>query len=1227
MNSKREPKRLLCIEHDAVQSKDVRSGATLRIDLKTLTVVGVRHPEKTKWIDEETKGGDSTSKQKYFLHTPSLYRKLPKYREKGRESRFELIEKLGQGAAGVVYSLHDANCDREVAVKVLREDISFDCPVDVEKFISEARVVASLEHPNIIPIYDLEVDETGRVFICMRKVHGHTLGDYVERRMKEESDPQVKDFNDLVRVFLKVCDALAYAHSRGRVHQDVKPQNIMMGRFGQVFLIDWGASVFDGDEVALTPVYMSPEQAQGEAPSPMDDVYCLGATLFHCLTLRFPIQSPSLGDLWKKKEKGLIDEPTEEERAKIPPPLLAIAMKAMAPDRENRYQTVEELSEDLMNYQAGLAVTAHTDSLLEFLLRYYRRHLPLFWSLCATVAILIGSVAFFQYQRSKEHAGWGQPIQVETFEDDSWEDRWVGFGGSFDSNSGRLITQGDRMHMLVYRKKLEGSTAIEFEGEMLPGSPECDISLVWLQDVDWSEDGSRMLSFHRPVWLQVGAWGNAFACIKEQSTLDFKQFRLKHGKVYKIRAEIEGRDISIFVNGKRICYHRRAFPLSSGYICLYGYFKGKAFDNVKVYTKRLPEKVSITQVPDTYVQDGLYEEAIKHYDQIIRSHQGKTIALESIYRKGLCYELLGRDEDAYKTWEHLRDTELEDNLRYHLLERKFKSNHHELVLSNFKALYEDADDSLRKRLRIQWGAFFRKLAQEDKRSTIEDYVAMRDELFRDEAIHHNELASYFLRLTEYETVLERFPDQPWACAQAMLRLGRYQELVDAYPEQRGQASIALARLGKTSEALSRYPEQQNNVLKDLRARKCWNEIVANFAHSPDTVVNALAATGRYQEILDRYPADEHARAVALLGLGRNAEVLRHPTAEKECAQALLRMGQFERVLQRYPEEKDAKLIAHRRLGRLKQYLNAPKGKAHHEALMHYGKFQEILKTYEDNEHYCVAALGHRGEFDEIVKRHQATLWGPAWALAMQGRWQNALNANPDEEWARISMLQRQGKNEQVLSDYPAYRKRCAESLLYLGRYDDVLSDYPDQRYVNATALLYLGREDEVLERYQDYHSSCIQAMYLKYLKQHIATGSTNRPAQLTDDYVGFADGAMFSHFLMPAFLDFLAGTPQKLSWRYKDIVRDHKHVFHQRLWHQAAYILGKIDDGQFLAQPYRMVVEADLLLAQAMRAEVQENPQQALEFYRRHAALPNHAKTINPVLKAFVDWRIRALRE
>ena len=267
--------------------------------------------------------------------------------------RYSLLETIGEGGMGVVYRALDAELGREVAVKVLRTATD---PGLAARFRQEARVLARLEHPGIVPVHDAGVLSDGRAFYVMTLVRGQPLATRARA---------LATLPERLRLFQRICEPVAFAHSQQVVHRDLKPANVMVGLFGEVLVMDWGvakvlgvadhpSNASDGSGVHTghgtvlgTPGYMAPEQAAG-TQADVDhraDQYSLGSVLNEML-------------------EGLA----------IPPAVRAIAARAMAPVPELRYPDVTEMASDIDRFLDGEPVGAYPESALERLVRIASRH-------------------------------------------------------------------------------------------------------------------------------------------------------------------------------------------------------------------------------------------------------------------------------------------------------------------------------------------------------------------------------------------------------------------------------------------------------------------------------------------------------------------------------------------------------------------------------------------------------------------------------------------------------------------------------------------------------------------------------------------------------------------------------------------------------------------------------------------------------------------------------------
>lgn len=407
------------------------------------------------------------------LDAPALSRRLGIDDAAG--DRFRFLQLLGAGGIGRVLLAEDRNLRREVAIKTPLPAQVVDRSA-IEAFVTEARVTASLEHPGIAPVHDLDLSSDGQIYYTMRRVHGRTLGSLIGDAIASGRRPaEIAGPNELVNIFLKVCDAIAYAHDRGVIHRDLKPDNIMIGRFGEVLVLDWGASS-SGTSPANqgqffgTPAFMSPEQARLEQLDGRSDVWSLGATLYQALLLRFPQSDADDQRFWQRRRSGELDLQPLASLQPAERPLLAIAARAMEGDLGQRYQSVGALADDLRAYQSGQAMAAWRGSWFERARRWHRTWGRTLWMACAMAATIAVAGWIVWGERLKEVATWGHPMLAERFADGSWQERWEIAPGAFVVQDGRLLSAASGPAIARLRTRIAPPVAVEFEGEMMPGS-------------------------------------------------------------------------------------------------------------------------------------------------------------------------------------------------------------------------------------------------------------------------------------------------------------------------------------------------------------------------------------------------------------------------------------------------------------------------------------------------------------------------------------------------------------------------------------------------------------------------------------------------------------------------------------------------------------------------------------------------------------------------------------
>jgi serine/threonine-protein kinase len=361
-------------------------------------------------------------------------------------SHYTLTRVHGQGGLGRVWLARDMRLNREVALKEILPKRDED-PVAQRRLVREAQVTGQLEHPNIVPVYELSRgEEEESTFYVMRYVRGQTLRAAIKEhhRMRQEGAEDPIGLCRLLQSFIDVCNAVGYAHAHGVIHRDLKPANVMLGPFGEVTVLDWGlaklvtqpAEQSDETAVMLPPTgeadltmpgqalgtlgYMAPEQADphGSVVDSRTDVYGLGAILFEILTCVPPHRGTREEDLRSRIVHSPTPRARVEERS-VPAALDAICAKAMAKKRSKRYRSAGDLADDVQRWLADEPVSVYSEPWSHRLFRWLRRHRA--WTLPTAAALLIVTlmsiIAFLAVDHARREEKLAKLEAVRRFEE------------------------------------------------------------------------------------------------------------------------------------------------------------------------------------------------------------------------------------------------------------------------------------------------------------------------------------------------------------------------------------------------------------------------------------------------------------------------------------------------------------------------------------------------------------------------------------------------------------------------------------------------------------------------------------------------------------------------------------------------------------------------------------------------------------------------------------------
>jgi WD40 repeat protein/serine/threonine protein kinase len=330
-------------------------------------------------------------------------------------ARFRVLRFHAKGGLGQVHVALDEELLREVALKEIQSHQA-DSPAARDRFMREAEITGQLEHPGVVPVYGLGVHSDGRPYYAMRFIRGDSLMKHIQRfHAAQPVDFRSRAFRELLGRFVDVCQAVAYAHARQVLHRDLKPDNIMLGKYGETLVVDWGlaktaageqpeaaeeerritlhrsgsAETLEGSAVG-TPEYMSPEQAAGQVGriGPAADIYSLGATLYCLLAGQPAFNRRKDPDILKSVQAGRFPSP-QAVLPSVPRPLQAICLKAMAQRPQDRYAQAADVAADIENWLADEPVTAYRETVRERASRWVRKHPTLVSTAASSLGLLV----------------------------------------------------------------------------------------------------------------------------------------------------------------------------------------------------------------------------------------------------------------------------------------------------------------------------------------------------------------------------------------------------------------------------------------------------------------------------------------------------------------------------------------------------------------------------------------------------------------------------------------------------------------------------------------------------------------------------------------------------------------------------------------------------------------------------------------------------------------------
>jgi hypothetical protein len=789
---------------------------------------------------------------------------------------------LGQQMAGDLHQGRDRLLDREVRIRVSDTATAS----DLER---EARFMARIEHPGITPIHDFVLGDGGAILVAGLS-EGISLADAIREAKTGRVRAELSNVGAVVQVMQRVCETLSAAHARHVVHRAVTPAAIILGWHGQVVLGNWKQAMQEAERpmtlrfvaTASTPQTLSLDDLHA-------DVRAVGACLFESLVWRAPSGS-------HERPAGTL---SPDERRRMPPQLEAIINFAMSSDQTIGYHSMDELGQDLAHFLSGMHLVAYEPGLWNRVSSWAHQHRRGLLVTAALMLLAVGTAIGVAYGVDRYRYRWSAPITTETFSDDTWRQRWIEGGkGAFSVESGQLVSQAPRHAVLIFRQRLATPVAIEYTAQILPGSRPCDLSVIWSERDGLPENPAWFANDSRAFLIQAGANDNSFCGMIQlpgYRRVAHINRQLEVGRRYRFRVEIEGDVISMSIDGERAYEFRDVFPSTSGYIALYGYYPGKAFDDVSIMQKASPPQVSAIATGDSLYQFRHFADAASVYGRLAECEPTGAVGQLAMFRKGLAEVELGKRDASRETWSHLSDSHLIHLADCMRLDDLIETWQIDLLLTRFEAYYRERPD-VRNDLRLGWQQIIGKLRNDPRvdEATLLRFIAMRENLFPEYSASAAEVTSIFLTLGRFEDILNRYPNERVACNEAQFALGLSSEISEGTSAARrdwariynirgefdkvfqvqgvGSETLAwtMCKMGRGEEALRVTGETYPTLLHLGRAAELLESLKTRTGPVDVMTNDCLVALGRYEEAagdgVPGLPSTGHSlRAMLLLG--------------------------------------------------------------------------------------------------------------------------------------------------------------------------------------------------------------------------------------------------------------------------------------------------------------------------------------------------------------------------
>lgn len=624
--------------------------------------------EKTVRIDMDLLSSSKRIVSEMGRSTPELSGKngdsnCPKLTQKPQE-KYIFRKSIGRGGMKMVIQVKDRDTMRDIAMAVF-PDAANRPAADSRRFIDEARITASLEHPNIVPVHDIGIDANGAPYFTMKLLRGETLASVLKKL--DAGDPEYKKLYTLpvlLRIFNRVCDAVSFAHSKGVIHLDLKPENIQLGDFGEVLLMDFGLakviSKADEDEQKEAPVhtnqtyipgvtvdgitkgtpgYMAPEQAAGKNSLKdfRTDVYALGAILYSIVTYLNPLtEQEDMKQMMLDTVHGRIVPPRERTPGhRIPYALDAVVRKAMSVKLSSRYQSVKELRDEVRAFLAGFPTQAEKAGLAKQFLLFARRNKITFPAITLSIVLLLGIAYYAIQEAAKQKSSW-----IELYKDNFTDQNIAANNYSFYnstifkklpswkmSKQGLHMKSGEWFFLEKFNMRSGQRVVLKF---IPPKGTSLKIAL-------YTKIEPLEYAWETPAGYTVvlSAFGGTLDLIYRNekqgmgTILVSGNTRIIPGELNTVVIERENERFSIRINDEEALVATDLFPMNiadSNSFGLRADGDGVILESIELYRLAMPEKASPLVAGDALMERNYYQDAVEQYMTIAENYEKGLIS-------------------------------------------------------------------------------------------------------------------------------------------------------------------------------------------------------------------------------------------------------------------------------------------------------------------------------------------------------------------------------------------------------------------------------------------------------------------------------------------------------------------------------------------------------------------------------------------------------------------------